>query len=289
MPPTNFYLSEKKMMFFHLIRNFPIVLLTFSCGQTAPENPAGSAQPVVLNESEIQKKEGNQPPVPAESTTFTLDYVMGKFEPENHPDFLKIDKKYADDDKKWMRKDAFEAFLKMREAALKAGIDLKILSAARNFDRQKSIWEAKWTGSRLVENQDLSKTITDPEKRALKILEYSSMPGTSRHHWGTDIDLNSLEPEFFQKGEGKKIYDWLKQNAPSFGYGQPYSPKGNDRPFGYNEEQWHWSYLPVAKQLTDLAEKSLNNEMIKGFLGAESAPKIDVVRKFVLGINPACR
>lgn len=88
-------------MFFHLIKNFPIVLLTFSCGQTSPEKPTASAQTLDLNEAEIQKKEANQPTDPAGSTTFTLDYVMGKFEPENHPDFLKIDKKYADDDKKW--------------------------------------------------------------------------------------------------------------------------------------------------------------------------------------------
>ena len=27
-----------------------------------------------------------------------------------------------------------------------------------------------------------------------KIIEYSTLPGTSRHHWGTDIDIIDAEP-----------------------------------------------------------------------------------------------
>ncbi|NJK84501.1 MAG: M15 family metallopeptidase [Saprospiraceae bacterium] len=47
-------------------------------------------------------------------------------------------------------------------------------------------------------------TTPNPQERALKILKYSSMPGTSRHHWGTDIDLNSFSNSYFEQGEGKK-------------------------------------------------------------------------------------
>ena len=44
-----------------------------------------------------------------------------------------------------------------------------------------------------------------------EIMKYSSMPSTSRHHWGTDIDLNSLENSYFEKGEGKKYsIGWLQ-------------------------------------------------------------------------------
>ncbi|MFM9004881.1 MAG: D-alanyl-D-alanine carboxypeptidase family protein [Flavobacteriales bacterium] len=40
-------------------------------------------------------------------------------------------------------------------------------------------------------------------------MKFSSMPGTSRHHWGTDIDLNSVEPSYFLSGKGLLIYQWL--------------------------------------------------------------------------------
>ena len=128
----------------------------------------------------------------------------------------------------------------------------------------------------------------DPVERGLKILEYSSMPGSSRHHWGTDIDLNNLNDRHFLSGEGKKVYEWLRAHAHEYGYCQPYSPKGADRPDGYNEEKWHWSYMPVSKKLTLLAKEELKNEMIQGFKGSETAKSIGIVKKYVLGINQEC-
>ena len=114
----------------------------------------------------------------------------------------------------------------MYDAAKKEGITLKIISATRNFATQKIIWEGKWTGKRLHESKEnLAKTIPNPTERAIKILRWSSMPGTSRHHWGTDIDLNKLNNSYFEKGEGLKIYNWLIANASSFGFCQPYSPE----------------------------------------------------------------
>ena len=177
----------------------------------------------------------------------------------------------------------------MHAAAKNEGIDLKILSATRNFMAQKGIWEGKWMGTRLHESKEnLAKTTPDPTERALKILKWSSMPSTSRHHWGTDMDLNAFTNEFFAKGEGLKIYNWLTANAASFGFCQPYSPKDDKRPNGYNEEKWHWSYLPIAQKLTEQAQLRLDDSMIEGFKGAETAKTIGVVEKFILGINEAC-
>jgi hypothetical protein len=52
-------------------------------------------------------------------------------------------------------------------------------------------------------------------------------------------------------------------------------------------EKWHWSYLPLAKPLTEMAKEQLKNENISGFNGADSGQrKIDVVQKYVLGIHP---
>ena len=60
----------------------------------------------------------------------------------------------------------------------------------------------------------------DSLKAAKTILLYSSMPTTSRHHWGTDMDINSLENSYFASGQGLKEYTWLKKNAAKFGFCQ---------------------------------------------------------------------
>ena len=222
------------------------------------------------------------------NASFDIDYIMGKFDPASHPDFVTIPLIYADQEGRMMRKDAFSAFVSMYDAAQKEGIKLKIVSATRNFVNQKSIWERKWNGSTILEGGLNATTIKDFKKRALKILEYSSMPGSSRHHWGTDLDLNELENGYFASGQGKKIYDWLVKHGHEYGYCQVYTAKGKERPNGYNEEKWHWSYTPVSSRLMELAKNALTNEMISGFDGAETASEIDIVHKYVLGISPLC-
>jgi LAS superfamily LD-carboxypeptidase LdcB len=219
----------------------------------------------------------------------SLDFVMGKFDPGTHPDFVIIDKQYADKEGLYLQKEAYESFLKMREAAMREGITLVIRSATRNFDYQKGIWERKWKGeTKLEEGINASEVFPDPVMRAKKILEYSSMPGSSRHHWGTDIDLNDFENEWFEKGEGLILYKWMQKHASEFGFCQPYSKRGEQRPNGYNEEKWHWSYIPLAKRYTDAAEKDLRDSMLQGFDGAVAAEAVHIVQYYVLGINKAC-
>jgi D-alanyl-D-alanine carboxypeptidase len=218
-----------------------------------------------------------------------IQFIMGHFEPEDHEDFVTIDPKYADKEGRLLHKETYAAFIKMYEAALQDSVKLIIRSATRNFDYQKGIWERKWTGvTRIEEGTNAAETYPDHRTRALKILEYSSMPGSSRHHWGTDIDLNNFENEWFETGEGLKIFNWLEENAATFGFCRPYTMKGPERPNGYNEEKWHWSYVPLAKKLSDIARVALKNEMITGFMGDSTATKIDVVSNYVLGINKEC-
>lgn len=265
-----------------------VVVLSFLLISCAPDKKAGhrSFAAGTANAGSASVSTSSSEQIPA----FDLAYVMGKFDPASHPDFVEINTEHASRKGMLLRRDVYEAFKKMYVAALKDGIHLRIISAARNFEAQKGIWEAKWTGARLIENgKNASEAYPDPVERGLKILEYSSMPGSSRHHWGTDMDLNDLNPEWFQSGEGKKIHDWLTANAAAYGFCQPYSPKGKDRLFGYNEEQWHWSYMPVSSVLTELARQKLKDDMISGFEGANTASKIGVVQKYVLGINPECK
>ena len=272
------------MQKFKIVSFFLFIALYPNCGMMAPEEQSKSIEKESIKmETSIEKEN-----IVAFDSTITIDYLMGKFDPKEHDDFIKVAQKYASRADFLLREDTYTAFQKMFEAAKKEGIHLKIISATRPFAHQKRIWEAKWNGDRKVDGQDISKTIKNPTQRALKILEYSSMPGTSRHHWGTDIDINALTNDYFEKGKGLKEYEWLSKNAQKFGFCQPYSPKGKDRPDGYNEEKWHWSFLPVAKKLTDQYKLRVEDESISGFDGSETASEIKVIEKYVLGINTEC-
>ncbi len=204
-----------------------------------------------------------------------LNYLTGKFDPEKHPDFVKIGEPWANKPGMILRREAFEAFKKMWFAAKKDGVKLNIISSTRNFQKQKTIWEGKWSR--------FSKTHPDQVARARKILEYSSMPGTSRHHWGTDVDLNDLTNESFSKGgKNEKVYEWLLKNAAEFGFGQPYTA---GRPTGYFEERWHWSYLPLSKPFLKKYLAEMDDSKISGFAGAETAMEIGAVKNFAGGVS----
>lgn len=221
---------------------------------------------------------------------FTVAFLMGHFNPQEHPDFVLIDTQHADRGGMYLHKDTYAAFVTMYKDALRDGIRLQIRSATRNFSSQKSIWERKWTGETTIENgKDASVAYPDAATRAAMILRYSAMPGTSRHHWGTDIDLNAFDNSWFESGAGLQIYTWLAEHAHRYGFCQPYSAKGELRPGGYEEERWHWSYLPLSRMLTQMAADSLRDAMISGFQGAEVARQLRVVERYVLGINPQCR
>lgn len=277
-----------------------LLLLLFACSPSAPNSetkpveatlPAPLAPPTspapappppdTLPEPAITNPDA--PAIPSQA------YLTGKFDPIKHPDFVKVAAKYTDGDPYVLHHDTYAGFEAMYAAAKADGVKLVIVSATRNFKRQKQIWEAKWKGQRLLEGKEKANEVyPKPADRARAILRYSSMPGTSRHHWGTDLDLNALNNKYFKLGEGKKVYDWLTDNAATYGFCQPYTPKGIERPQGYEEERWHWSYLPIATQLTNYAVSQMKDADIAGFAGAEAAPEINVIKNYVLGINTEC-
>lgn len=214
-------------------------------------------------------------------------YLLGKFDPTTREGFAPVPEELGVSGyKMYLRKEALEAFFRMKQAAKINGLDLKIASAARNFDYQKKLWNNKWTGYTLVNGEDLSQTVPDGRERFVKILEWSAVPGTSRHHWGTDIDINNANPEYFETKTGKKVYEWLTANAPLFGFCQTYIEKKGSA--GYKEEKWHWSYMPLARDFLREYEVLVNEKDIGGFLGEEYAPDFDLVNDYVLNISPDC-
>jgi LAS superfamily LD-carboxypeptidase LdcB len=215
------------------------------------------------------------------------DELLGQFEPEVHPDFVKFPIDSTESRPFYLRRAAAEKLLEMMADAKAAGIDIKVVSATRTFNQQRRIWEAKWIGSQLVDGVNLEETLQDPVKRAREILRYSSMPGTSRHHWGTDVDLNELNNAWFKKGEGKQLYEWLISNASKYGYCQPYTSKKSGRA-GYEEERWHWSYKPLSAEFLQLYKDSIQHSDLVGFKGALTTKKVKVIADYVLGIDESC-
>jgi hypothetical protein len=100
-------------------------------------------------------------------------------------------------------------------------------------------------------NPDRAKWLAASTRERLEtILKFSSLPGTSRHHWNTEVDFNSVKVTDWQPGgAGKpdgplfKLGQWLQANAPQVGFIQAYTP---GRSGGYNEEPWHYSYAPLS-------------------------------------------
>lgn len=207
----------------------------------------------------------------------TKSELLGKFDPAKHQGFVKIEAVYTAKSGIFLRTAAYEAFKDMYWDAKKCGVNLEIKSATRNFNYQKGIWERKFSRPKYKGWAE--------EEIVKDILNYSSMPGTSRHHWGTDIDFNSFENSYFETGQGKKTYDWLTDFGPEYGFYKVYISKENGRK-GYEEEKWHWTYLPLSKGYLTEYINQVSYIDIEGFQGANSAPNVRAIEYYVRGINP---
>lgn len=100
-----------------------------------------------------------------------------------------------------------------------------------------------------------ARALNDNEKQR-EILQASSAPGISRHHWGTDFDIvdPAMNPADWQTGgQFADEYSWLRRNAATYGFIQTFTATSGILG-GYIEERWHWSYYPVAQALLEFAQ-----------------------------------
>ncbi len=210
-----------------------------------------------------------------DSTQVSKEYLLGKEPYKESSLFTVIDPKYTPLSKNnaYIRIETYEAFKKMYYAALEDGITLRVTSATRRYVIQRIIWEDKWVKSSIPEGIE----------RMRSILEYSSVPGISRHHWGTDIDLMSPKLSFWESEKGTKIYKWLTENAYRYGFYQPYT--ANPIRTGFSEEKWHWSYYPLSDSFTEQYRKKIKPSDLKGFVGDKYLSHIDVIEEYVFGID----
>jgi LAS superfamily LD-carboxypeptidase LdcB len=152
------------------------------------------------------------------------------------------------------------ALEELQSAASAAGFDLRIASGYRSFERQLLIWNAKIRGERPL-HDDAGRPLLAAElgERELlqAVLRFSALPGSSRHHWGSDLDVFDaaavpadyrvqLSPlEVSPEGVFAPFHDWLDERIASgeaCGFVRPY---GEDRG-GVAPERWHLSYTPLS-------------------------------------------
>ena len=156
---------------------------------------------------------------------------------------------------------------------------------------QKFIWNRKFYSN--------ARKGISPKENINKIIEYSTLPGTSRHHWGTDIDIIDgkkpkegdllLEEKFHENGPYVRLREWMEKNANRFGFYLPYtnSPKRE----GFNYEPWHYSFAPLS---IPMLEEYLKLDLINLLTPNDLSGKSCIDEKFlesyinqnVLGINP---
>ena len=197
---------------------------------------------------------------------------------------------------------AAAALYRLMKRAQKAGFKLSIASGYRDYERQLAIFNAKIRGERPVYADSgilLSMQSLGSRDWLHAILRYSALPGTSRHHWGTDIDLIAVQPKvegdvllphlFENEGPYAPLKKWMDEHANSFGFHLVYT-KDHERK-GFQYEPWHYSYLPVSKKNLELYLK-LELESIlkdKNILGKEYFTEEFMqhyLEEYILGISP---
>jgi LAS superfamily LD-carboxypeptidase LdcB len=197
--------------------------------------------------------------------------------------------------------DALEAFLAMKAHAAGEGIDIAITSAFRDFEAQQRIWNLKWGGQRTLYDaggHPREHATLNSDELLDAILCWSALPGASRHHWGSELDVvdraampagyrvQLLPSEVSPGGIFHPLHCWLDAHMSRYGFFRPY------RTFrgGVHPEAWHLSYAPVAIP----ALRALTPELVTGavssseMLGKENVLErlAELHARYVANIDP---
>jgi LAS superfamily LD-carboxypeptidase LdcB len=201
-----------------------------------------------------------------------------------------------------LHKEVVSPFLTLRAAAAADGIDLVAFSSFRDFDRQLAIWNGKFRGERPMQDRaglPLDVSGLTAAQRVEAILWWSALPGTSRHHWGTDFDvvdaaamppgykLQVIPAEYQAGGPFHRLTTWLDEHLHVFGFYRPYA---EDRG-GVLPEPWHLSHARVA----DAAASQFSLQGLRSVLECSAIDgKADVLAaleqnysNYVVNVDPA--
>ncbi|HSQ42670.1 MAG TPA: M15 family metallopeptidase [Fibrobacteraceae bacterium] len=165
----------------------------------------------------------------------------------------------------WLAGNVWTAFQKLCRDARNDHFVLRIESGWRSFDRQLSIWNRKARGELPLlnsESRPLEALRLSPEDRMWTILYWSALPGTSRHHWGSDLDVvdaAAIPPgyevqlvpvEFGDRGPFSRFNVWLQKRIAkdqACGFFRPFL----DGAGGVQPEPWHLSHKITAAHFAE--------------------------------------
>ncbi|MBY0370307.1 M15 family metallopeptidase [bacterium] len=163
----------------------------------------------------------------------------------------------------------------LRKKAHRAGFELEVVSGFRSFEAQVAIWNAKASGQRAVldaRGKVLDISQLSPRELVYSILHWSALPGASRHHWGTDLDVidrlsvppgysvQLTEAEVRPGGMFGALHDWLDRHMHEEGFFRPYQRDMG----GVQPERWHLSHSPTAQPLFKAHNPALLEAAIAG-------------------------
>lgn len=183
-----------------------------------------------------------------------------------------------DDHSVKLHKDLVSPLESLTELAKSNGIALKVASAYRDHGRQLAIWNGKFNQQRPVYDRrgNLVDLASLSEWQKVKaILEFSAIPGTSRHHWGCDLDVFDgaaigpdyrlqLAPiEYSETGPFAKLQSWMTEHLEAHNFFRPYLNQAADH-IGVSFEPWHISYKPIAE--TFQGYLSNNKDALQAFI-----------------------
>jgi LAS superfamily LD-carboxypeptidase LdcB len=173
-----------------------------------------------------------------------------------------------------------EPFLAMSADAAREGIDIAVASGFRDFEAQQRIWDMKYRGERPLydaEGNVREHAALAEAELVEAILCWSALPGASRHHWGTEIDvydraampqgyrLRLLPQEAAPGGLFHRLHCWLDAHMDRYGFYRPYATYRG----GVLPEPWHLSYAPVSVPATraltlELLERAVSTSTVLG-------------------------
>lgn len=154
-------------------------------------------------------------------------------------------------------------FLRLRQAARNAGVSLDIASSYRPIERQLLIWNEKWSGKRPLLTRagtPCDASLLSDKQKLDTILIWSALPGASRHHWGTDIDvydapkvaesgqkLQLVPEEYLPGGPCGQLKRWMNDNLEAMGFYCPYATDNG----GIAYEPWHISHRAQSEKFAN--------------------------------------
>jgi len=182
-----------------------------------------------------------------------------------------------------LERETYNAFIKMKDAAENDGIKIKLVSGFRDFYRQQTIWNKK--KKKFTEEFSL-----DGPSAIKEIIRFSTIPGTSRHHWGTEIDIIDknfeneknllISKKYEEGGIFNSLKKWMDKNSEKFGFYIVYDD--NDKRPGFEYEPWHYTYKPVSDSYqTEFLKLDLKSIISKTKLAGKEFINEEFIKKYI--------